>query len=452
MASNKFNTNILLSGRSTAYTFLRYGKEIFNADGLAATFKTMNDNVKARAMTMQNAERAQQLENILNEAFRQASSTNLLEQMGDQLIQAMSDGALSGMAAAGIGYRGGLSARSIGSGARQAAQTYLSGQKLGKQYTTPTGALLAGNASKKYSSEWFMQQLNSGAMTYQQAMNYANGYKYLKQFNGEMLERFIQVAGSACFEAGQYVAQSTIDKILDALQGSVSSNSFGNFRTVGQESRVVTTAVNGDTLRVFDSQQKVDATMNVKFSDSEDLERITISAKSRSNKQSEVELLKNGNLMALLSNAGVAIDKYTYSALTIYTDNDVGGLLETLNKTIVMQAIAGTTGLNGEVINNSTVFDQADYMVMQVGSTNTTAPFRVISVYDTFLNIVDIGAQLDKFTRIQYKPSPPPLGSNTQGLDKSYDPPPRTGATVDALFAASVSVTLKKSFLLSLYW
>lgn len=437
--------------------FLIYGKEIFNANALAPTLQEMNAQVKLRAKSIQSGARAKQLENFLNEAYKQASLQGMIKDMGDQLVDTMMNGVVTGMtmANAGIGFQGGLTGRSIGAGAKQALAVYQYGKQHGKKYTNPTGAILQGSVNEQYSSKWFMNQLNTGQMTEQQVLNIKQGYDKLNQFNGEMLERFIQMAGNAGVAIGQEVAEEAIDKVLNEIQSNINKGTIGKFKTLGSGQRSLTTVIEGNVARVFDSAQKVDATMNLQFSDSEGMEQITLSAKSRSTASTEIQLLDRGNLLGLLTNAGVGVGKETYSALTIYTNNDVGPLLDTLGKTIFMQALAGTTGENGKQDqwdSTRTVFDQADYMVYQVGSANSTAPFRVVSVYESYVTMfANNDADFKKYVRVKYEPSPPPIGSNTQGLNEKYDPPPRTEATITALQNATVSVFFRQSYMKSLY-
>lgn len=454
MANNKFNNDTGWMIRSFSNKiFIEYHELLKQGGigGIVTTIDQMNNAVKERANTLQSSSRAKELEAYLNNAYNQAKSQGLIEKMALQLANTMSDQAFQGLSSFGIGLNG-LSGVNYSKAANQAVKVYESGLAKGKTYSEVKNAVISGRANDFGSSNYFLNLLNNGdAKTVEDIRNAAQGYINLSTFNGQLLERFIQMVGSAAFNAGAAVSSSVAENIEKFL----ATGDFGSFKTLGDIKRNMIVQIDKDTARVYDTDQKVDATMNFQFSDSKSMEKITISAKSRARKtDTRIQLLDEGNLVALLANAGVQMSKWFYSALTVYTNSPLNA--SSFNKIIFMQAMAGATGVRGKTNTYTTgiknqsadtlIYDQADYMVYQVG-TAENAHFRVVSVQDTFLGQGNLD-RIMEFADIKYKPAPPPIGPGTQGLN---DRGARTESTMAALMSASVSVTLKAGYLQALY-
>lgn len=421
-------------------------------NSIAGTINTMSNAVKDRVQAIQGHSRAMELEAYLNNAYNSAKAQGLIDKIALQLANTMSGKAFEGLESFGLGLNG-LSGVNYSKAANQAVSVYDYGVSKGVKYNNPDvkNPVIPGGINDVGSSNYFLNLLNNGDLkTIEQIRNAAQGYINLSNYNGQLLERFIQLVGSVAFNAGASVSgevASNIEKFL------ASGGNLGTIQSLGDVKRNVIVDIDENTARVYDSQQKVDATMNFKFSDSKSMELITISAKSRSKKTNNpIKLLEHGNLMGLLANAGIQMTKQFYSSLTVYTDNPITAT--SFDRIIFMQAMAGTTGIRGKTNTyttgikgqnpNTLIFDQADYMVYQVG-TATDAHFRVVSVADTFIHHLD---DIMNYADIKYEPSPPPIGANVHGIDDNGS---RTESTMVALMEASVSVTLKAGYLQLLY-
>ena len=439
--------------------FVKYPK--VTASDAVEAFKQGREQVFARASLNSDEQRAKDLETLLNQAAQDADFDKQVEGMATRILQRMEAEAQKGLQAGansvtgsstqdyGLTSTGGLSYTNISSAAKQALSVYESGLAAGKQYTQIAGAKGGGTYEnyKKNSAYDFLNQLNKGTITAQQIRDMANGYKYLSNMTGELLERVLETVGSACYAAGAEVGSLAVSDVLNSLgTQSVTQKTLG-----AQERHVSLSLDKKQGAIVFDSQGKVD--VKIPFPDGTEM---AISAKSLGRMSQQVHLVTDANLMGLIAGSGIASSKFGYSALTVYTggatysEQSSNATFMLFKKMLAMQALSGTTDQKD---------DLANYMVFQVG--NTDKPhFRVVSMR-YFINEDNLSNNISQFIQLKFNPNPLPMGANTYiennpnqqvtKLNTGKIRYPRSEATLEALFSAQVSVTLKSGFLNQLY-
>lgn len=418
------------------HAFLRYPDEIKGAGNinLSTMLNTAHANLIHSFNMKANQEVAMQLQNLLNALYQK----NSWKEFADSFSQSFAAHNATGYVSRQDGSLGLQSL--MGHSAKQAVTVFNKG-------ATSISNAIIGPDGFNYSEQWW-NLLQNNYVTKDQLLSAAYSYfGMLGNYHGKMGELVMQHISNIISHHVEELSDQAIDSVSSILYGQDGTIAAKRGRmlgagkhTLGDEKREVRISMGEDeeAIRIYDSQQKTDVTIDLKLPGENDKQTLGISMKSSTKLRRYTKIASDMNVFAALANSGLGgvNNRILYSALTIYDDKQgiAGNLsvdLNVLNKIMLIKALRGLTQEE----------TQAEFMVLWTG-TGSKSPFRVISTSSFLTTIIDKNdpAIINRMAKFIYNPTVPPIGESTQGINP--DTGGRTDATLTALLNWKVSIEL----------
>lgn len=419
------------------HAFLRYPDEIQGAGNI--NLNVMLNEAHQNLIHSFNMQASQQvaasLQNLLNQLYQKSS----WKEFADSFTSSFA--AYNSLNSFASRHDGGLGLQSLmGHSARQAVTVAEKGA------TSVSNPIIGAN-NFNYTQQWW-DLLQKGYVTKDQLLSTAYSYfGLLSNYHGKMSELVMQHISNIISKNVEELSESAIDEVSNILYGADGSIAAkrgqllgSRTKTLGDNKREVKINMgeNDESIRIYDSQQKTDVTINLKLPGEDQKQQLGISMKSSTKLRRYTKIASEMNVFAALANSGLGgiNNRILYSALTIYNDKygitgDLSVDLNQINKIMLIKAMRGLTQEE----------TQAEFMVLWTG-TGSNSPFRVISTsgfLTTVLN-TDNPSILNQMAKFTYNPATPPIGPNTEGINP--DTGGRTDATLTALLNWKVSIEL----------